>query len=486
MGIKFKYIAKTLEELNKKKKDFESYLERNLEIGQVRALLNSNKLDNFARNYYEKKLNDPTNTPHPTDIIMHSQNVLSSHGLDIYQSKFEAMTKDNDYLLDQESKYSDYLSMLDEFRTQNGLKGKGRKDAFQIEHDVFLREAILFMRKKNVTSLKDARYFGVTLDKTLIKFDHYETLRKSYLKVIPTFFKPSLLLKKILKYSPIKTEDYLRAFVRTISTPALDDNYSTSKPAIRSVKYFHKMGISDERLIYNCLKEEMFLSNFESKENDEKALGDFIESEINKSISKTTKEIEELKSTQKERESEISKIKDVSLSTNEENLKLEKRLSEMESSLTIHKKELKKLVNRPLSKTRDNVLQLTIDDEAEKIVTDNNTKVIINKNEKLTSQIIQSQVFYWQLRGVLSLLIGTFILIFYLLIFIFQDKNWNFVAIYFNELEKLSEMRKNLIVGFLTITFGILDFVLVKIFWKRLFDTNARKEFEKNKLQELE
>ncbi len=476
LGIKFKYIPKTFDELNNKRKDFDNYLERNLEINQVRALLKSNKLDNFARNYYEKKISDPTNTPHPTDIITHSQNILSSHNLQIYQSKFEAMDPLKDYLLDQESSYSDYLAMLDENRVDKGLKAKGKKDPYQIAHDIFLRESILFLRKKNVTSLSETKYFGVTLDKTLIKYDHFQTLKKSYTKVIPTFFKPSNLLKKLLKYSPINTEDYLRAFIKTISTPALDDNFSTSRTAIRSVKYFHKMGINDEKLIFDCLKEEMFLSNFENKENDDNALGEFVESEINKKIVETSNEIELLKNIQKEKESELYRVKNVSLSTNQENIKLERKINEIESSLKLYKKELKKLVgknNQPNLDSAHN--QLTIEHEAENIFVEEKYKEIELKNKKLIGKVLSFKRMYYKIKGVLLILLGLLILFGILLIFIFQDSDWNFVAHFFNKCEDLPGMRKDLIVYTTTVIIGLLDFFIFKKV-REIFNSKKLKE----------
>lgn len=486
LGIKFKYIPKTYDELNNKRKDFDNYLERNLEINQVRALLKSNKLDNFARNYYEKKISDPTNTPHPTDIINHSQNILNSNSLQIYQSKFEAMDSLKDYLLDQESSYSDYLSMLDENRVDKGLKAKGKKDPYQVAHDIFLRESILFLRKKNVTSLSETKYFGVTLDKTLIKYDHFQTLKKSYSKVIPTFFKPSHLLKKLLKYSPINTEDYLRAFIKTISTPALDDNFSTSRTAIRSVKYFHKMGINNERLIFDCLKEEMFLSNFENKENDANALGEFIESEINKKIVETSEEIDKLKNIQKEKDSELSKIKNVSLLTNKENIKLEKKIDEIESSLKLYQKELKKVVNKTNQGSLDSAQnQLTIEHEAENIFVEERYKEIELRNKRLVDKVLSSKRMYYKIKGVILILSGLIILFGILLIFIFQDSDWNFVAYSFNKCEDLSGMRKDLIVFFTTILIGFLDFLIFKKVKEIFFDKKLSERLEKEIIDEI-
>lgn len=489
LGIKFQYIYKTFEELINKKKDFDSYLERSLEISQIRALLKSNKLDSFARTYYEKKLEDPINTPHPTDIIKHSNNNLIQKGLTVYQSRFEAMSKNVEYLLDQESKYSDYLTMLDELRKKNvNYRSKGKKDGVQIQHDVFLREAILFMRKKNVTQLSEARYFGVTLDKTLLRFDHYQTLQKSHSTVIPTFFYPSILLKKLLKYAPIKSEDYLRAFLMTISTPALDDNVIASKTAIRSVKYFHSMGINDEKLILDCLKEEMFLSNFESNENSQEHLGEFVESEINKQISKSSNELKNVQKKLRQNELEISKIKDTSLETNSENFKLNNKIKELKESLELHTKALRNF--KPKNNNSQIYNQLSIDDEREKILIDNQVADIRNENKKLKERLTNLYIKRWKLIGYLSIIPAILQIIFFIFIFIFQDKNWNFVRKFIDYIQDLDDTRKNIAIGLILFSVGAIDYFLVKIFKNRILNNESlelyRQRIVENKIKENE
>lgn len=372
LGIKFKYTSKTFDELNTRKNDFEKYLEKDLKPSQISALLKSGKLDDFAESYYEKLLEDRVNTPHPSEIIVHSQNSMKEKKLVLYNSKFDAVTKNEDYLLDQESAFNSYLKIIDEARQSKGLNIKGPKDAVQVQHDIFLREVILHLRSNDVTSISSAKYFGVTLDKTLIKFDLNQLKRNRTSVIIPTFFKPSILLKKLLRQAPLKTkENYLRAFISTISTPAIDENSYSSKIAIRSLKYFHKMGIDNEKLILDCLKDELFLKSFEKKEGNDNDLEKFVESEINKQISIKTKKIEDLETSVDEKNKRLDKVTEYSSLTKEENIKLSGQANELKTTLDLYNRELKKL-KKKTNKVKDkaNSLQLNIYDEKDNIKAD--------------------------------------------------------------------------------------------------------------------
>lgn len=483
MGIKFSYLYKTYEELSSKKNDFDKYLEKDLEPNQIRALLKSDKLDNFAKSYYEQKLKDFNNTPHPSDILTHSQNNLKNKKLTIYQSKFEQMTKNENYILDEESAYGDFLAMVDEVRTSKGLQAKGRKEPIHIEHDIFLREAILWLRNKNAITMSDAKYFGVTLDKSLIKFDSHRSRKKGHGEIIPTFFKPSLLLKKLLKYSPVKSENYLRAFISTISTPAIDENINTSKPAIRSVKYFHKMGIDNERLILDCLKDELFLKNFEAKENNPDQLGEFFESEINKQIKFKVNQLQDLEKESKISSKKIERLSDSTVQTNKENLKLSDRVADLEKSLGLYEKALKTLKNKELSISKSGVpIQLTIDDEKSHIEIEGH----IEKSNRLEGVLIGQKLKHRRKIGYICLFFGIILMAMILLIFLFQSKDWNLIAKLVDSLETLSEIRRNVAAGMITLVLAIIDFLLINGFYKYSLDTKSADEFvmsEKKKLK---
>jgi hypothetical protein len=478
LGISFKYTTKTYNELNHKKADFEKYLEKDLQPTQIKALLQSGKLDNFAQSYYEKLIEDKDNTPHPSDIITHSQNSMKEKSLVIYNSKFERLTNNEEYLLDQESQYNSYLTLLDEARVEKGLRRKGQKDPLQVQHDVFLREAILSLRKVNVTSMNTAKYFGVTLDKTLIKFDSYQLGKKAVGVIIPTFFKPSILLKKLLKQAPLKTkEDYLRAFVSTISTPAIEDNNYVSKIAIRSLKYFHNMGIDNEKLILGCLKDELFLKSFEEKENNQSELNEFVESAINKQISEQTTKMEELEVEIKEKSKRLDKASELTHLTSKENKKLTERANELKDTLDIYNKELKKL-KKKAEKIHNNTSgkQYSIYDEQENIEVDNKLKEKDKKYKDLKNKVINTRLKYRTVTGVLFIFIAIILFIPIFLIFVFKDSSWNFMTGLINDINLLDEFRKNIIYILLASFIAFIEFVIVKKIFK-VFNKEERKEF---------
>lgn len=487
LGIKFKFTVKTFEELNHRKKDFERYLEKNLVPSQIRALLKSEKLDNFAQSYYEKLLDDKDNTPHPSEIITHSQNSLKEKSLVFYNSKFNAVTQNEDYLLDQESQYNTYLEILDEAREAQGLKRKGQKDPIQVQHDVFLREAILHLRSSDVSSMSNAKYFGVTLDKTLVKFDLYELKKKAVGIIIPTFFKPSILLNKLLRQAPLKTkENYLRAFISTISTPALEENNYSSRVAIRSLKYFHRMGIDNESLILDCLKDELFLKNFEKNENSEEELEIFVESEINKQINIKTEKINELETAYKNKESQLDKATEFTVLTKKENEKLEKKADNLKESLELYERELKKLKKQTTKVfEQNNAAQLSIYDERDRIEVDNKLKEQSDKNKNLKGKVIDERLKKRKLNGFLLVLVALFLVFSIVLIYAFRDEDWNYMSNLINNVNGMDEARKNISYILLTIVLGIIDTYLITKAYKIFFSKKSKREFIKDIEDEL-
>ncbi|WP_350285780.1 hypothetical protein [uncultured Croceitalea sp.] len=473
LGIKFKYITKTYNELNHKKADFEKYLEKDLQPSQIKALLQSSKLDSFAQSYYEKLIEDKENTPHPSDIITHSQNSMKEKSLVIYNSKFERLVQSEEYLKDQESKYNSYFELLDEARQEKGLRRKGQKDPLQIQHDVFLREAILSLRKVDATSMNSAKYFGVTLDKILIKFDAHQLRKKAIGVIIPTFFKPSILLKKLLRQAPLKTkENYLRAFVSTISTPAIDDNTYVSRVAIRSLKYFHNLGIDNEKLIIGCLKDELFLKNFEQKEDNVVELNDFVESEINKQITIQTDHMKSLEDEIKKKSKRLDKASELSSITATENEELNKKANELKERLKLYEKELKKIKTKTEKVgSAANTLQFSIYDEQQKIAED-------KKNETLIDTVVQAKLKERNQIGALYILIAIILFLPIIMIFLFKENEWNFMTSLVNEINQLDDFRKNTCYTLLTLFFGFVEFIVVKKILK-IFNKDEKDQYIK-------
>ncbi len=493
MGIAFKFMPETYEELRNRRKDFDKYILKELKPSQIKALISSEKLDNFASTYYQKKLDDPENTPHPNDILLHSQNNLKAKNISVYQSKFEALKKNEEYLLDQESEYGKYLDILDEARIAHKQNPKGRKDPVQIEHDVLLREVILHLRKGKAISLNDAKYFGITLDKTLIKFDYHQLKKKEQGVIIPSFFKPSFLLKKLLRHSPLQAEDYLRAFIATISTPALDDNNSSSKVAIRSLKYFYNMGIDNESLILNCLKDELFLKEFEERESSEEELYAFVESEINRQVSKTTEELEHLKKGFEEKEKVLKTVSYQSSVAVDENKKLEKQIDAVSTNLKLYEQELRKLILKPKTQTLNK--QLTLEDELEFAEKERIKKELEEEKEKTGKFItffekeretrVARRIKRRRLKGYAFLLIGIIIILQFVLVFTFIGADWNYVSTFVDWLDVQSEIRRNFAMIIVAIVIGACEWFVGKGFYDRVLDKKAEKSFKEEEFEKI-
>lgn len=488
LGIKFMYIPKTYQELNAKQNDFDKYLNKDLLPSQIRALLKSGKLDSFAESYYGKLLEDRENTSHPSEIIFHAQNIMKERKLVIYNSKFESLNKKEEYLKDQESAFNTYSELLDGVRISKGLRPKGRKDPRKLEHDIFLREAILHLRSDDVSSINNAQFFGVTLDLTLIKFDLDQLKRKfKETTIIPTFFKPSLLLKKLLKQAPLKTkENYLRAFISTISTPAIDENKHLSKVAIRSLKYFHNMGIDNEKLILDCLKDELFLKTFESKESDVNELEVFMESEINKQISIKTEKIEELEEILTKKDKRINKVSEFSANTNAEKEKLLLKTEELKQSLDLYTQELKKLKNKESNAAnRVNPVQLSIYDEKEKLDSERKFKDQVDKNDFLTEKVIEGKLQKRRQKGIILSIIALVLTISIFLIFSFIDKNWNYMTKLITSISGMDDVRENIAYIIIAFVLGLIETYLIikiiNIFWSK----KSEKEFIADIKEEL-
>jgi hypothetical protein len=495
MGIKFKYTTKTFQELNTRKKDFERYLDKDLLPTQIKALLKSKKLDSFAENYYQKRLDDRENTAHPSETIMHSQNIMKEKNLLLYNSKFSELLKNHDHLLDQESAYNTYTDFLDDVRHEKGFMRKGPKDPLQVEHDIFLREAILFLRGNEATSMSNAKFFGTTLDKILIKFDLNQLKRNNTGTIIPVFFKPSILLKKLLKQAPLKTkENYLRAFISTISTPAIDENNHVSKVAIRSLKYFHSMGVDNEKLILDCLRDELFLKGFEKKEIDEKEIKVFIESEINKQITIKGKEIKELgiiieeknKEVQKKNK-DLDKAEEDNALKDDENENLIKKTASLNDTLQLYSRELKRLKEQSLkTESKVSAIQLSIYDEKESIATEKIIDDGKKKNEDLTERIIQSKLKTRKIKGVILALLSAFLIFLISLIYFFINENWNLVSKLIDNINGLDKARENIAYVLVAIVIGIIDYYVIKKTYEILFDKNAKQDFIKELKKELD
>lgn len=81
LQVKFYFTVDTQKELQRKRNDFESsILTDKYTPSQLKALINSDKLDEFSKDYFIRKLEDPDSTPHPTEIIDTHLSILKQIG----------------------------------------------------------------------------------------------------------------------------------------------------------------------------------------------------------------------------------------------------------------------------------------------------------------------------------------------------------------------------------------------------------------------
>lgn len=341
------FIKKTLEELRNKKNDFDRTITyEELTYNQIKSLLDSEKLNNFSREYFERKIIDPE-TPHPSERVKHSQKILTSKRIQIYNYSFPHLD-DTKYLNAKFEDYYDYINIKNEARVKIGLNEKSPKDDRKLEHDIYLREAVISLRKEK-NSINDFNYLCLTLDRGLIDFDRFANGRnfKGKEDIAPNFILPSLFLRKIRPFIPLITDDYKKAFLTSITANTIETSLPQYSEAVqRTMSYFKKLGIDDYDLIVSIIKQELFFKEFvEIKDTEEQE--QFIRSEIDKAYEKLKQEkeaaTEELKIAELQRikdlESERSKIDQLKVSIKESNTIFAQEKSRFSEELEESKKE---------------------------------------------------------------------------------------------------------------------------------------------------
>ena len=276
------YIRKTFEELQNTKKDFDrSITSEKLTYNQIKSLLDSDKLNVFSKEYFEKKLIDP-DTPHPSDKILHSQKIMTSKKIQIFNYQFPHLEEEKALNAKFED-YYDYINIKNEVRANLNIPEINQKADKKLEHDIYLREAVITLRKEK-NKINDLNYICLTLDKGLIDFDRFANSRNSKGKedIAPNFILPSIFLRRIRPFIPIITDDYKKAFISSITSNTIDNSLPQYSDAVqRSMTYFKKLGIDDYDLIISIIKNELFFKDFIESESSDKQ-EEFIRSEIDK------------------------------------------------------------------------------------------------------------------------------------------------------------------------------------------------------------
>ena len=155
-------------------------------------------------------------------------------------------------------------------------------------------------------------FICLTLDRSLIHFDHYSLSISNGKKAInPNFILPSIFIKKIRPFLPIVTSDYQKAFISALTAPSIEVEDNRESIAIqRSMSYFKNLGIESEEIILDCIRDELFLENLSEHEQDN-SQDAFIRTEIGRRIERIEQEKKELEIQlvrNNERNREIEKV----------------------------------------------------------------------------------------------------------------------------------------------------------------------------------
>ncbi|MDZ4148605.1 MAG: hypothetical protein U1C58_10005 [Flavobacteriaceae bacterium] len=359
------FIRKTLEELQNKRYDFErSITSENLTYNQIKSLLDSDSLNGFSKEYFEKKIVDPE-TPHPSEKIKHSQRILTSKKVQVYNYSFPHL-EDSAFINAKFEDYYDYVNIKNEARARLELYDLPQKADKKLEHDIYLREAVISLRKEK-NKMNDLNYICLTLDRGLIDFDRFANGRnaKGQVDIAPNFLLPSIFLRKIRPFIPIVTDDYKKAFITSITSNTLDTSLPQYSDAVqRSMTYFKKLGIDDYDLIISIIKHELFFKEFIESEKEEKQ-EEFIRSEIDKAYEQIKiekeKAKEDLKLAEKRRVQEL------------ENEKL--KIDDLENNISVAKDSFnqeKNVLSNEIEKTKQEKESVEESKSSERILLKNN------------------------------------------------------------------------------------------------------------------
>ncbi|MDR0874162.1 MAG: hypothetical protein LBN27_11965 [Prevotellaceae bacterium] len=278
------FLKKTLLELQNSKTDFERYITREtLSQNQIKSLLDSEQLNSIAKDFFEKKLAD-RETPHPADKIKYGNQILKSNNIEIYNYQFPLLD-DSAFINAKFKEYYDYHNIRNDVRMQKGMSEIMMKDDKKLEHDIYLREAIISLRKTK-NKINEIDFICLTLDKGLIEFDRYANGKKgiSQETPAPNFILPSIFLRKIRPFIPIITDNYKKAFITSITVNTIDTALTIQSEAVqRSMTFFKKLGIDDPNLILSIIKQELFHKEFIASEKENKE-EEFIRGELDKAF----------------------------------------------------------------------------------------------------------------------------------------------------------------------------------------------------------
>ena len=491
LKVVLRYSELTKKELNAKREDFK-LLDEKLTDSTIRALLRSEKLDDFSKQFYENLLTNRDSTLHPSKVIDLAPNTLIKREIDIARNQKRVEKLGEEYLDSRIQDYRRYIDEINKIKQEHCALNKipfyeiFRSDK-QITHDITLREIILDQRSSvlkqgEVVTMNSAKYFGVTLDELLLKYDKRQVKDFNDGRSFPVFFKPSFLLNKLIKVLPIKTNDYKKAFIKAIASRGFNKDVQKSHDILKIVNYLKAQGIDDEQIVFSLITEDLFLEKYKNSKNKQDFnQGEFIESELNRKFKQREEELMKTKTALQSKEDEVKLTSIQSKELSERKKSLETELDLYKKALTKVQSDVEKLKNQrqeisPQQKINFDAAESKIQADAYRNELIGRIKGDIQKYKKDSLRKWQNKI-WWNLFWVAPLsLFGLYFIIFS------NSANQN----------NLNQDSVKFIVGFFTL---LLDGIFIYLIKNRYWDEgNKQKRLENieipddmvRKLKELE
>ncbi len=469
INIILRYSELTKKELNSKRDEF-NLLDEKLPDSSIRAMLQTDNLDDFSKQFYEQLLQDRNSTIHPSQVIDLSTDLLKKREIDISRNQKRVEELGEDYLNIKVQEYRRFIDTKNDIRQEFCREKKipfrpiYRSDK-QIIHDITLREIIISQRgsslkKKNIEpSFNTVKYFAVTLDQVLMDFDKSQLKNYDDEQSFPIFFRPSFLLNKLVKILPIKTSDYKKAFLKAVSSRGFNKDIKKSRDILKIVNFLKSKGIDNEDVIYNMISEELFLEKFKENQKDPEFNQEiFIESELNREFKEREKELKRTKNILSKKENEVEIQSKKSKGLEEKKLSLEEELQQYKIALTQLNKDVKNLKKRPIENSTQ--AALNFEAEEEKAKKEEYKQELIYQIENEIKIFKTNEFKRWQRKSLYSLLILIPLTLFCLSIILFPSLIPD---------STIDPTTIRLILGFLTF---LIDGLLVKIIYARYWDEN--------------
>lgn len=356
LKIVLRYSEFTMKELNSKRGDF-NLLNDKLASSSIKALLRSDKLDDFSKQFYQNLLDNRESTIHPSQVIDLSNRLLLKDEIDIARNA-KRLEQIEDGFLD--AQIQDYRRFIDEKNEVKQTFCEKKKISFhpiyksdkQIIHDITLRELLLHLRgsfssKKSGATFNSMKYFGITLDSLLRSYDTRKINDYNDERSFPVFFRPSFLLSKLVKVLPIQTNDYKKAFIKAVTSKGFNKDVTKSRDVLRVVNFLNSQGINDEKVVYNLISEDLFLEKYsrgrKKKEFNER---DLIESELSREFKIKEKELIEAKTELGKKSKEADKTGSVNIILEGKTLDLETEVSLLKSAISMLNIDIVRLTKR--------------------------------------------------------------------------------------------------------------------------------------------